>query len=35
MSQFSADVADTLEIVLQTDKLAREKSYKIVEEILH
>lgn len=34
MSQFSADVADTLEIVLQTDKLAREKSYKIVEEIL-
>ena len=35
MSQFSADVADSLEMILQIDKQAREQSHKIIEEMTH
>ena len=31
MSKFSADAADSLEIILQTDKQAREQAYKTIE----
>lgn len=33
MRKFSADEANSLEIVLQTDKKARDQSYKIIEEM--
>jgi len=33
MTKFSADKADTLEIILKADKEAREQSYKIIEEL--
>jgi len=35
MAEFSADSADTLEIILKADKDAREQAYKIVEGIVH
>ena len=35
MSQFSVSSADTLEIILDTDQQAREKSYQIIKELTH
>jgi 1-deoxy-D-xylulose-5-phosphate reductoisomerase len=33
MAKFSADIADTLEVILKIDQQAREQSYKIIKEI--
>ena len=33
MSNFSADAADSLEIILQADKQAREQAYKVIEDM--
>lgn len=35
MAKFSADIADTLEVILKTDQQAREQSYKIIKETSH
>ncbi len=33
MAEFSADIADSLEVILKTDRQAREQSFKIIQEI--
>jgi hypothetical protein len=33
MAKFSADIADTLEVILKIDQQARDQSYQIIKEI--